>query len=193
MQTKQNEIDRKIRRILLEADPRKYTTTISLSKHISEKECSEFSYVKTIGEKPQNHYSTPQTIQEYISFSRNIEILTPEFAPSVDKERFRTNSLSSLESFQRLLDDQVTEFLEKENCGPEIIESIFKKLLSGEPFELPTIETLYKKLFEGRNVSISERDFRWSIKIKSLFSPDVILCWRWWLYLPSNLIRMPSP
>lgn len=159
--TAPNEIDRKLHRILLDSNPKKFTTMMALGRSIAVKKYVEFSYLRG----DETEFATPSTIQNYVGYARDIGLLDGNLASSRKKEDIR-----ALENFQQWLSDTVSRFLSNTHCSIEHIRETGQRLLRATPCELPTQENVHADLENPPPL----HTFRASLKILSLLRPGAI-------------------
>jgi len=161
--TNLNEIDRKLHAIVLEANSEIYGTMIGLARSLHDKNIRAFTYTRD----SETITAKPQTIQTYINYSKKIGLLDADLNPAIQKDTVRT-----LDSFQRWLNDIVYDYLEEKNCSLNSIQETALKLLKLSKPEIPTTIKVYNKLQQQMDTSISKYEFNNSLKIMSIFRPD---------------------
>ncbi len=122
--TSPNAMDRKLHRVVLEADPNEFKTFVALARHIAKAKPLEFSYQR-LG---KTEYAGAEAIEQYISFSRDIGLVDGNIEITRPKKDVR-----SLESFQQWLGDLTLQYLEKKNASLKHIEQSVMDLLQGSP------------------------------------------------------------
>jgi hypothetical protein len=164
--TSQNEIDRKLMRVILQSSPGGFNSATALAKEIAAQKYIEFSY-RRYG---LTEYSTAQTIRSYVTFARHIGLLDENLTPTRN-----TDSIQDLESFQRWLGGKVAAYMEGSGCPLNGIKAKVIGLLTPnqptkKPPLLPTLENLRKSIKEPPPI----RYFYMSLKIASLLRPNVL-------------------
>ena len=156
--TSPNEIDRKLHRIILDANPSEFTNMMALARSIAREKCVEFSYVRT----GKTEHSGATTIQHYISYASEVKLLDGDFSPTKPKKDVR-----SLESFQQWLSDTVYQYLTDHACAVEQIADKTQFLLQAAPHKLPTPDKIRALIKSAPSAMV----FRFSLKIVSILRP----------------------
>jgi hypothetical protein len=156
-----NEIDRKLRDILLAADPSKYPSMLSLARALSDRRLDSFSYMR----RGTQEFTGPFSIAPYISYARQINLLDADLKNVPPKADIR-----SLENFQHYLDQEVDVYLAEHNCSHNDIQTAVQSLLINSIPRIPTLRRIH-------GASKNPPDFRFfqiSMKIRSIFRPGVL-------------------
>ena|SRR6266853_2857647 len=157
----QNEIDRKLHRIILDADPGEFKNMLSFARYIQRQKYTEFSYSRA----GRTEYSGAGTIQHYISYGVALGLMDGDLTPTKPKKDVR-----SLESFQAWLSDTVFQYLDDKGCGIDQIADKMQILFQSAPYRLPTPSKI-RSLFNNPPSPIV---FRLSLRVMSLLRPKAI-------------------
>jgi hypothetical protein len=155
------EIDRKLHRVVLEANPGQFTNLIALARSIEQSRFPEFSYRRS----DKTEYTNADTIASYVAFAREIGLLDENLGPTRPKGDVR-----ALASFQQWLSDRVAQYLSDRGSSPGQIGNAVRRLLNANPAELPSQENIRARLSNPP----SPTDFRVCLKIMALLRPKVL-------------------
>lgn len=173
--TGSREIDRKLYRIVREADSSLHPTAIALGRALEKAEAAEFAYQR--GRKTE--YATANTVAEYVLYARDIGLLNGDLDVTRQKADVR-----SLENFQQWLGDIVIRYLRDNNASIDQLQSAVDSLLSSTPRELPTVDNVYKTLKSPP----PKHTFRLSLKVISFLRPKALRLRSRRLIIPSAIL-----
>ena len=159
--TVENEIDRKLRRILVEAGSGAYESIAKLSVHIEKQEFSEFSYQRD----EKTHYSSWKTVRKYVVYAQALGLLREDLGPAKPRSLY-----DPLETFQNWLSDKVIAYLESKKASVQDINRAVAALLAELTPRLPTPDNVHEEL--GR--PLSKEPFKFSLKVISLLRPNIL-------------------
>lgn len=154
-------IDRKLHRIVLDANPSNFANMMALANAIKREKYTEFTYSR--GGKTE--FSGAEAIQTYVSYARAIELLDSDLGSSRPKKDIR-----DLQSFQQWVGDAVLDYLDRRGCNIQQIGAVIQNLLRVPPYKLPTREKV-RSQFKG---APSADFFRFSLKAVALLRPAVL-------------------
>jgi hypothetical protein len=155
-------IDRKLHRIVLDANPSHSPNMVDLATAIKREKYQEFSYTRS----GKTEFSSAAAIQKYVSYAHAIELLDSNLGSSRLKKDIR-----DLQSFQQWLGDAVLDYLSRKGCNTQQIGNVIEALLHAPPYKLPTREKVRSQFKDPP----SEDFFRFSLKIVALLRPAVLL------------------
>jgi hypothetical protein len=159
--TSPREIDRKLHRVVREADSSLYSTAIALGRAIETANLPEFAYQRG----RDTVYANADTISTYVLYARDIRLLDGDLNATRGKGDIR-----SLDNFQQWLSDAVVRYLRDNNASLEQIQAAVASLLSSTPHQLPTLDNLYKILRSPP----PRHSLRMSLKVLSLLRPRAL-------------------
>jgi hypothetical protein len=153
------ELDRKLYRVVHEADPERFPTSTALAGHLHERESIEFSYRR----EGQTVMSTVATIERYVSYAQAISLLDGGLSPMIDDPA----QITGVDDFQGWLATHALDYLNERHCTAVKIKSVAKDLLGENPPRLPTVANIHEKLVS----LIDRRDFEYSARIVARLAP----------------------
>ena len=156
-----NAIDRKLHRIVLDANPDEFRSFAALARHVAQSKPVEFSYHRFA----KLEYAGADAIESYVSFARDIGLLDGDLEIVRPKKEIRT-----LENFQHWLGDLTVQYLDAKNASLKQIERAILELSQSLPFRLPTQDNIRAKL----ETPASTRNFRLALRIVALLRSNVI-------------------
>jgi len=177
IRTARNAIDRKLHRIVMEADRVKFSNFIVLARHIAGNRYEAFSYPTEKGIR----YAQPSTIATYVSFAQRLGLLDPDLAPARPKRDVR-----SRDGFHAWLGAKAMNYLEENNASLDGIYLATLGLFGKTPHELPTIENLRREL----GTTIDADDLRKTLKVISLLRPQAFKIKMRQLYIHPSAIKL---
>jgi len=159
--TAPNEIDRKLHRIALDTDPKRFTNMIAFARELESKKCIEFSYARS----DKTEYSNAFTIQYYISYARQIGLIDGDLSLTRPKK-----DIINLENFQAWLSDIVFQYLNNNNSSVNEISEAIVDLFKLSPYKLSTQSNIHSQLKNPIPLHI----FKISLKIVSRLRPKAL-------------------
>jgi hypothetical protein len=159
--TTPNAIDRKLHRVVLDADPEQFKSFAALARQISMNKPQEFSYQRF----GKTEYAGADAIEAYVSFAHDIGLLDGDLKPARQKKEIR-----ALENFQQWLGDLTLQYLESKNASLKQIEEIMENLMHSSPCRLSTQENIRAQIQNPP----SSRNFRLCLKVVALLRSDAI-------------------
>ncbi len=138
--TTPNAIDRKLHRVVLDADPDEFKSFAALARHIAQNKAGEFSYLRF----GQLVYAGAEAIETYVSFAHDIGLLDGDLRTTRPKKEIR-----ALENFQQWLSDLTMQYLKARAASLKQIELAIRDLTQNSPCRLPTQENIRTKLEES--------------------------------------------
>jgi hypothetical protein len=159
--TAPTEIDRKLHRIVAEADPDKLTTAVAIGRVLAKEHAAEFTYQRN----GKTEHAGADTIAQYVRFAKEIGLLNGDLAPTRAKSEVR-----SLDNFQRWLSDLVIRYLNEQNASLDQLDRVTRQLLNQSPRQLPTIDNIHSQLQNPP----SKIDLRLALKIVALLRPRAL-------------------
>lgn len=154
-------IDRKLHRVVLEADPDQFKSFAALARQIAAGEPQEFSYQRF----GKVEHAGADAIVTYVSFAHDIGLLDSDLRVTRPRKEIR-----ALENFQPWLGDLTLQYLEAKNASLKHIEQAMQDLSQGSPCRLSTQENIRAKLDSPPSL----HNFRLSLKILALLRSDAI-------------------
>jgi len=171
-------LDRKLHKIVLAASNADFDTASKLAKHLADQQLDEFSYSRD----NQINYTRPASIRSYVTFARDIELLTPELDCAIDKSRVR-----NIEPFRSWAGDKVMRFNSSLDITPARLEAAVKELIHSKN-TLPTSQRLYNELgISGEDISV--QSFGRLLTLQAILRPATLKLHRQWLWLPENTLK----
>lgn len=169
--TTPTEIDRKLHRIVAEADPDKHATAVSIARSLVSQRAPAFSYQRN----GRTEHAGENTIAQYVVFAKKIGMLDGDLSPTRTKSEVR-----SLDNFQSWLSDLAIQFLDQNSASLDDIERITRQLLDQSPRRLPTIDNIHAAIQNPPGKSgahpnvLGKEDLRLSLKVVALLRPKAL-------------------
>lgn len=160
--TAENELDRKLHRIVLQAAGGTYASLLDLARSLHELDCVDFSYTRN----NEVRYAGISTIKKYASFARALNLLDDHLKPAQEPGVY-----TSLANFQNWLGNKVMQYLNDNSCSIAKIKDAIRSLLhSPDKSTLPTPDHLLEQL----GSPISRELFQYSLRILSIFRSGLL-------------------